>query len=128
MVTYNRSFIILLAFQYFNQGCKAMLGLAVKNYYKEYLNLEPGYITKLSSIAGFPWSVKILYGIVSDNVPIFGSKRKSYVVIMGLLQFVSLIVVFLFEVKDEKYVTALLFMASLSGAYLDVLVDALMVI
>ena len=77
MVTYNRSFIILLAFQYFNQGCKAMLGLAVKNYYKEYLNLEPGYITKLSSIAGFPWSVKILYGIVSDNVPIFGSKRKS---------------------------------------------------
>ena len=36
MATYNRSFVILLAFQYFNQGCKAMLGLAVKNYYKEY--------------------------------------------------------------------------------------------
>ena len=47
MGKYNRSFVILLAFQYFNQGCKAMLGLAVKNYFKEYLGLEPGYMTQL---------------------------------------------------------------------------------
>ena len=47
---------------------------------------------------------------------------------MGMIQFLSLMLVFLFEIKDEKLITALLFLASLSGAYLDVLVDALMVI
>jgi hypothetical protein len=36
--------------------------------------------------------------------------------------------VFIFEIQDEKVITALMFLASLSGAYLDVLVDALMVI
>lgn len=39
----------------------------------------------------------------------------------------SLFTVFSFELKDEKIITFLMFLASLSGAYLDVLVDALMV-
>ena len=48
-------------------------------------------------------------------------------VLMGLLQFISLLSVFIFELKDEKVITFMVFLASLSGAYLDVLVDALMV-
>ena len=46
---------------------------------------------------------------------------------MGLLQFFSLFTVFASEIKDEIALTLLLFLAALSGAYLDVLVDALMV-
>lgn len=62
-----------------------MLSLAVKDFYKSYLHLDPGYMAQLESFSGMPWSVKLLYGMISDNIPICGSKRKSYVVILGAL-------------------------------------------
>ncbi len=39
----------------------------------------------LTSFAAFPWVVKPLYGFLSDTVPIFGYKRRSYLIICGLL-------------------------------------------
>jgi hypothetical protein len=42
-------------------------------------------MTGYMSLISITWSVKILYGIISDNLPIAGTKRKSYVIIMGLL-------------------------------------------
>jgi hypothetical protein len=37
------------------------------------------------SIIHMPWCIKIIYGIVSDNLPIAGTRRKSYIVLMGLV-------------------------------------------
>jgi hypothetical protein len=62
-----------------------MLFLAEKDLYKEYMGMDPSTMAYLSSITGFPWSVKILYGLFSDNIPIMGTRRKSHVVIMGAL-------------------------------------------
>lgn len=62
-----------------------MMSLATADYYKTKLGLEPGYIATLGSFTGLPWSIKLLYGMISDNVPLFGTKRKSYVILMGLL-------------------------------------------
>jgi len=59
--------------------------LATANLFKDYYNLDPGYVQVLSSFISFPWSVKIFYGIISDNLPIFGSRRKSYLMILSLL-------------------------------------------
>ena len=39
----------------------------------------------LTSFAAFPWVVKPLYGFLSDTVPIFGYRRRSYLVICGVL-------------------------------------------
>jgi hypothetical protein len=39
----------------------------------------------LTSFAAFPWVVKPLYGFLSDTVPIFGYRRRSYLVICGAL-------------------------------------------
>mmetsp|Transcript_13088 Transcript_13088/g.22089 ORF Transcript_13088/g.22089 Transcript_13088/m.22089 type:complete len:170 (+) Transcript_13088:55-564(+) len=128
MTTYNSSFVLLLGFQYFNQGSKAILNLAVKDYFKTYLNLEPSYMAQIQSFIAFPWSIKLLYGLVSDNVPILGSKRRSYVIVMGAFQFLSLLALYLFDIQNEKVIALLLFFSALSGAYLDVLVDALMVV
>lgn len=104
-----------------------MLYLAEKDLYKEYMGLDPSTMAYLSSVTMIPWSVKILYGLLSDNVPIMGTRRKSHVVIMGALQFISLVSVFLFDLQSKYAVASMLFCASLSGAYLDVIVDALMV-
>ena len=44
---------------------------------------------------GLPWSFKILYGLISDNVPIFGLKRKPYLLFWNFTQAVTMIVLFL---------------------------------
>ena len=42
-------------------------------------------VALLTSVAAFPWVVKPLYGFLSDTVPIFGYRRRSYLVICGVL-------------------------------------------
>ena len=39
----------------------------------------------LVSIGAFPWVIKPVYGFLSDSVPLFGYKRRSYLVACGLL-------------------------------------------
>lgn len=84
-------------------------------------------MARLTSFVSLPWSVKLLYGLISDNVPINGSKRKNYVILLGALQFVSLATFWVFDISNVNAIAGLLFLANLSGAYLDVIVDALMV-
>lgn len=102
--------------------------LAVKDYYKEYLGLDPGEMQIYISIIHIPWSFKILYGLISDNVPIFGTRRKSWLIIMGILQFVTIFSLALTEPKDPLAVALILAAASLSEAFVNVVSDAIMVI
>ena len=39
----------------------------------------------MTGIGAAPWVVKPLYGFLSDTVPIFGYRRRSYLIICGLL-------------------------------------------
>ena len=75
-----------------------------------------------------PWVLKLFYGIVADTVPIFGSRKKSWLVMMGLLQFISLTCVALIKIETPEYAALLLALMSFSGAFIDVIMDALMVI
>lgn len=72
--------------------------------------------------------LKLLFGIIADTVPIFGSRKKSWLVIMGLLQFISLTLVSYLTIPVAEYAALLLATMSFSGAFIDVIMDALMVI
>jgi MFS family permease len=85
-------------------------------------------MTAHMSLIHLPWSVKILYGLISDNVPIFGTRRKSYLVIMGLVQFFSLSLIFLIHDWSVWAVTICLTMASMSEAFVMVVADAILCI
>ena len=39
----------------------------------------------LMTIGAFPWVIKPVYGFLSDSVPLLGYKRRSYLVVCGLL-------------------------------------------
>ncbi len=39
----------------------------------------------VSGLGAAPWVVKPVYGFLSDTVPIFGYRRRSYLIICGLL-------------------------------------------
>jgi len=62
-----------------------MAVLAVKDLFKTYMGLDPGEMQVYTSMIHLPWSFKILYGLISDNVPLCGTRRKSYLIIMGIL-------------------------------------------
>ena len=68
----------------------------MKDLYKEYMGLDPGEMAGYISIIGMPWSFKILYGIISDNLPVCGTRRKSYLMFMGIVQFLALFAVYAF--------------------------------
>ena len=82
------------------------------------------------AFAFLPWSVKIIYGLISDNIPLFGSKRKSYLLIMAILQSVTMVVLAMQdkESNDVTLVKYSLFLSNVGIAFSDVIVDSLMVI
>lgn len=92
------------------------------------MGLDPGEMQIYISIIHIPWSFKILYGLISDNVPICGTRRKSWLIIMGVLQFITIFSLALTEPKDPLAVALILATASLSEAFVNVVSDAIMVI
>nr|XP_025887302.1 folate-biopterin transporter 1, chloroplastic-like [Solanum lycopersicum] len=38
----------------------------------------------ISGFSSLPWLVKPLYGFISDSFPLFGYRRRSYLVLSGL--------------------------------------------
>ena len=71
--------------------------------------------------------IKILYGLMSDNVPICGSRRKAYLFILAVMNFVSLYVASI-STSNQSLTTFCLLISSLSVAFSDVVVDALSII
>lgn len=105
-----------------------MISLATKDMYKRTYDLEPSYTQFLSSFIYIPWSVKIIYGLISDNIPIMGSRRKSYLIIFGTFQFISTIVLACFTISNPVTATVLLTNISLCTAFSDVVIDSIMVV
>jgi len=60
------------------------------NYYlKQVYQWTPLQITAFLTVLNLPWFLKPLYGIVSDFVPLFGSRRKSYLLLANVLAAVA---------------------------------------
>ncbi|MFQ3614294.1 MAG: folate/biopterin family MFS transporter, partial [Cyanobacteriota bacterium] len=70
---------------YFVQGAVGLARLATSFYLKDSLGLSPAQVAALTGIAVIPWTLKPLYGLLSDTLPIVGYRRKPYLVLSGLL-------------------------------------------
>jgi len=103
------------------------LYLAVKDLFKDHLGLQPDYSQFLSSLITLPWSFKILYGLVADNFPIRGSRRKSYIMINSFCMSATMTTIAFNISENEIFITGLLIINSANTAFIDVVVDALMV-
>jgi PAT family beta-lactamase induction signal transducer AmpG len=76
---------------YFAQGLAMTAGpLWIPVYLREVFHLSPAVVTSTWALAMLPWYVKIIYGILSDAVPIgrFG-RRRPYIAIGALLSLVG---------------------------------------
>lgn len=125
---FDPPFITFFMFENFHHGLWIMVILSVKDYFKAYLGLDPGEMQIYMSLISLPWSLKILYGLISDNVPICGTRRKSWLIIMGLIETTALFILFFTLPEDPIIVTLLLMVASMAIAFINVVSNAIMVI
>jgi folate/biopterin transporter len=111
---------------YFVQGILGLARLAVSFFLKDELALSPVQVSAFMGIAALPWMIKPLFGFISDGVPIFGYRRRPYLVlsgILGMLAWMSMSTL----VQDAWSATAAITLGSLSIAFSDVIVDSLIV-
>lgn len=111
---------------YFVQGILGLARLAVSFFLKDDLALEPAQMGALVGIAALPWVIKPVFGFLSDGLPLFGYRRRPYLILSGLLGSLSWIA--LATVVDNAWTaTAAMLCSSLSVAVSDVIVDSLVV-
>ncbi|KAG6435562.1 hypothetical protein SASPL_100436 [Salvia splendens] len=117
---------IAVAMVYFVQGVLGLSRIAVNFYLKDDLHLDPAETAIISGVSSLPWLVKPLYGFISDSVPLFGYRRRSYLVLSGLLGALSWSLMATF-VASKYGVAFCILLGSLSVAFSDVVVDSMVV-
>lgn len=104
-----------------------MVRLAALVYYKEKCDLDPGDVQLYIAIINLPWTFKFIYGLLSDNIPFFGYRRKSYLILFSFILFLSIMAIFVLQPKNPAMVTFYLTCANFCLAFISVVTEATMV-
>jgi folate/biopterin transporter len=118
--------LLAILLVYTVQGILGISRLAVSFFLKDDLGLSPAEVAALTGIAALPWIVKPLFGFVSDGLPIFGYRRRPYLMLSGLLGVGAWLSLATF-VHTATAATIAIAVSSLSVAFSDAIVDALVV-
>ncbi len=118
--------LIAILTVYFVQGILGLARLAVSFFLKDELRLSPAQVSALMGIVALPWIIKPLFGFFSDGLPIFGYRRRPYLILSGLLGAISWVWLATI-VHTQIAATAAIALGSLSVAVSDVIVDSLVV-
>ncbi|NEP03136.1 MAG: folate/biopterin family MFS transporter [Symploca sp. SIO2E9] len=114
-------FAILIV--YFVQGILGLARLAVSFFLKDELALSPAQVSALIGISALPWVIKPLFGFLSDGLPLFGYRRRPYLILSGVMGTVAWLS--LATVVDTVWAaTVAILISSVSVAISDVIVDS----
>src|ERR1044072_717596 len=70
---------------YFAYGALGLIDVTRDVWIKEQLRLSPAELATIGVWLSLPWTVKMVFGELVDSVPIFGSQRRSYILIGAAL-------------------------------------------
>ncbi len=111
---------------YFVQGIVGLARLAVSFFLKDELQLSPVEVSTMLALGTLPWILKPLFGFISDGVPIFGYRRRPYLVLSGILGIVGWLSLATI-VNTTQEATIAIILCSLAIAISDLIVDSLIV-
>lgn len=82
-----------------------------------------------AAILSLPWTIKPLYGLLTDFVPLGGSRRRNYLLLSTIVAFVGMTTIYFLPLQPSMAaaLVALLLVPAIAIAFSDVVVDALMV-
>jgi predicted MFS family arabinose efflux permease len=122
----------LFATFYFLQGIceptEGMLSQPIMSLYKRW-GFDTEQIGRFSFVLGLPWAIKLGYGLLTDFVPIFDSRRKAYLLIMSGLSTCAFTTLASMPMEPGMVYVLLgmLLLSSVGVAFCDVVIDAIMV-
>ena len=123
----TRRLALIFAVVYFAQGMWYLPNLSITFLLKDNLGLSAAQTAAFFAITVLPWLIKPVYGIISDFVPLFGRRRKSYFLLTtGLAAAMG----YNLSIQGEYTYWKLALYFTLMGlglAFTDVLTDAMMV-
>ena len=121
-----RRLALLFAIVYFAQGMIYLPEQVVAIVFKE-RGLTAGQLAAFTWITTIPWFIKPLYGLLSDFVPLFGSRRRSYFLIMSGGAALAAVSVSLMPGVSYALLATMITLLWLGVGFTDVITDALMV-
>ncbi len=123
---------ILFGVLYFSQGVaepgEGLIGQPVRSSLYRW-NYSVDQITTFAFVIALPWMLKPLWGLLTDFVPLWGSRRRVYLILASGLTTAGLAFLAVFPPQAGTIYTLLpvLLMACIGVAVADVAADALMV-
>jgi MFS family permease len=88
---------------------------------------DAAQVAGASLLTALPWSLKPLYGLLSDAVPLFGARRRGWLALVSGAAALALAIVALAPADSGLVLVAGLAVATMAIAFADVVVDAHMV-
>jgi MFS family permease len=117
---------LLFGVVYFSQGMWYLPNQAITVFFKDQ-GLSPSQVANFFLLSSLPWFIKPVYGLLSDFVPLFGRRRRSYFLLTCVLAALSGIWLALMPEHTFWWMAALFTVMGFGLAFTDVLTDALMV-
>jgi hypothetical protein len=76
-----RAAYLPLVMVYFAYGALGIIDISRDMWVKERLALSPAELAGIGVWLTLPWTIKMVFGQLVDSVPIFGSRRRAYILI-----------------------------------------------
>jgi MFS family permease len=84
-------FAIVYAVEGIGQARSGILGQPLTYWLKQTLNWTPVTISASLAILDLPWVIKPVWGAISDFVPLFGYRRRPYLVLANIAAFLAFV-------------------------------------
>ena len=117
---------VLFAVVYFAQGMWYLPNQTLTIVLKE-RGLSAGQVATFFTFSTIPWLIKPVYGLISDFVPLFGRRRKSYLLLTSTLAGLAGLALGVGVEHTYWWLAGLFTLMGLGLAFTDVLIDAVMV-
>ncbi len=122
-----RRLAFVFAIVYFAQGMWYLPNLSITFLLKDTFGLSAAQTATFFSITVIPWLIKPVYGLISDFVPLFGQRRKSYFLLASGMAAAMGTILTMMGSYTYWGVAIFFTLMGLGLAFTDVLTDALMV-
>jgi len=121
------SIVFGLIYFFSSNGMASLPAITISFLLKDTLQMTATQASYFAALSTIGWAIKPLWGIISDMFPIFGYRRKSYLIITSLLTTGIWVLLGQMETFQAGTLLALFIFSSLMYSFMDVIADALMV-
>lgn len=121
------SAVLALIYFFSPNGMASLPAITVNFLLKDILHMTATAAAYFGAVTILGWAIKPLWGVISDTLPVFGYRRKPYLVLTAVAA--ALIWFYLGSIDNftVKILLVLFILSSLAYSFMDVVCDALMV-